>query len=100
LHQSGRYPQYQKSLAIRQKLADDNPAVTRFRNNLADSHNRLGLLLSDTGQPAAAEAEYRKALAILRKLAGDHPAVTEYRNQLAISHNGLGWLLSQTGKPA
>ena len=56
--------EYRKALAIYQKLADDNPAVTEFRSRLADSHNNLGWLLSNTGKPAEAEAEYRKALAI------------------------------------
>ncbi len=34
--------EYRTALAIHQKLADDNPAVTRFRDSLANSHNELG----------------------------------------------------------
>ena len=56
--------EYRKALAIWQKLADDNPAVTDFRSSLACSHRNLGDLLSKTGKPAEAEAEFRKALAI------------------------------------
>ena len=82
--------EYRKALAIRQKLADDNPAVTEFRSRLADSHNNLGVLLRETGKPAEAEAEYRKALAIQQKLADDNPAVTEFRSDLAVSHDNLG----------
>ena len=58
---------YRKALAIRQKLADDNPAVTEFRNALADCHSNLGCILPQTGKPAAAESEHQKALAIRRK---------------------------------
>ncbi len=53
-----------KALSIRQKLADDNPAVTEFRSNLAWGHRNLGILLSGTGKPAEAEAENRQSLAI------------------------------------
>ena len=73
--------EYRKALAIQQKLADDNPAVTEFRSGLAHSHNNLGILLCETGKPAEAEAEYRKALAIYRKLADDNPAVTDFRSR-------------------
>ncbi len=42
--------EFRKALALRQKLADDNPAVTEFRSGLAYSHNDLGGLLSEQGQ--------------------------------------------------
>ena len=72
----GRVPQGAGDL---RKLADDNPAVTDFRSDLAHSHTNLGVLLQNTGKPAEAEAEYRKALAIEQKLADDNPAVTDFR---------------------
>ena len=75
-----RRPNSAGVLAIRQKLADDNPAVTGFRSRLATSHINLGMLLSQTGKPSEAEAEFRKGLAIRQKLADDNPAVTEFRN--------------------
>ena len=55
--------EYRRALAIRRKLADDNPDVAEFRSGLAVTHDNLGYL-SETGRPAEAEAEYRKALAI------------------------------------
>ncbi len=39
--------EFRKALAIQQKLADDNPAVTAFRDSLAISHNNLANLLSN-----------------------------------------------------
>ena len=44
-----------------QKLAGENPTVTRFRRSLAHGHYNLGLLLAKTGKPSEAEAEYREA---------------------------------------
>jgi eukaryotic-like serine/threonine-protein kinase len=92
--------EHRTALEIRQKLADDNPAVTEFRSDLAQSYNNLGWLLSNTGQPAAAEVEYRKALVLQQKLADDNPAVAELRHTLANSRNNFGLLLADTGRPA
>ena len=92
--------EFRKALAIYQKLADDNPAVTEFRSGLAGSHNNLGFLLADTGKPAEAEAEYRKALAIYQKLADDNPAVTEFRSSLAGATTTSASCCGDTGKPA
>ena len=44
--------EFRTAVAILQKLADDNPAVTEFRSYLALSHNNLGTLLSETGKPS------------------------------------------------
>ena len=35
---------HERALVIWQKLADGNPAVSEFQNNLAASHNNIGLL--------------------------------------------------------
>ena len=91
---------YRESLAIRQKLADANPAVIEFQSDLADSHNNIGILLRDTGKPAEAMKAYESALAIRQKLADANPTVTEFQSDLADSHNNIGNLLSDTGKPA
>ena len=79
-------------------MADDNPAVTLFRRNLANSHNSLGYLLENAGRLSEAEAEYRKCMDVQQKLADENPAVTQFRNSLALSHNNLGWLWYQTGR--
>ena len=79
-------------------LAADFPAVPAYRQELAHSHNNLGILLADLGKRPEAEEQYRKALAIQEKLAADFPAVPEYRQDLARSHNNLGILLADLGK--
>ena len=53
--------EYSKALAIRQKLADDNPAVPGLKSVLAESLLKIGWLLQQTGKPSEAEAEYSKA---------------------------------------
>ncbi len=91
---------YRECLVILQKLADANPAVTRFGFNLAKCHHILGTLQQNNGQSAEALSEYRQAIALTQKLADDNPAVTAYRHELAASHHALADLLLETGKPA
>jgi tetratricopeptide (TPR) repeat protein len=90
---------HQKSLAIRQKLADANPSVTEFQVALSSSHNNIGHLLSDTGRPAEALEAHGQALAILQKLANANPADATIQMQLAGTYNNFGLVLSQTEKP-
>jgi hypothetical protein len=85
--------EFRATLAIQQKLADDNPAVTEFHKVLAMSHIDVATGLQFTGESNAAEAEYRLAMTILKKLADDNPAVTEFRIYLAHSHSGVSSLL-------
>ena len=88
---------YDKSLAIRQRLADDNPTVTTFQDDLANGYINLGSLLSRTGDAAGARAAYGKAIAIRQKLADANPGVIQFRQELAKSLNYLGNLLAATG---
>jgi serine/threonine-protein kinase len=90
--------EYRKALPIRQKLADENPAVADFRDLLARGHNNRGILLSNTGRSSEAEAEYRKALAIRQKVADDNPGTAQFQNNLAGSLDSIGWRLMQAGK--
>jgi serine/threonine-protein kinase len=91
--------QLQKARAIRQQVADANPAVTEFQSNLAQSHSNIGPVLRETGKPAEALQELQKALAIQKKLADANPAVTQFQSDLALSHLNIGNVLSETGKP-
>src|SRR5262249_52454010 len=60
---------YEESLAIRERLARDNPSVIEFQRDLAHSHNSMGMLESDTGQPDRALDSHGKGLAIRERLA-------------------------------
>jgi tetratricopeptide (TPR) repeat protein len=91
--------EFGKALAIRQKLADHNPALIKAQLALARSHERIGGLIGFTGKPAEALEEFGKALAIRQKLADHNPAVTMIQLELAHSHRSSGIMLSQIGNP-
>jgi serine/threonine-protein kinase len=90
-------PQH-RALAILQKLADANPAVTDFQYGLAQNHRRVGDLLAKTGKPEEALTEYRRGLDLHQKLVDANPAVTDFQRGLAWNHRRVGDLLAQTGK--
>jgi tetratricopeptide (TPR) repeat protein len=79
-------------------VADDNPTVTNFRSSLAASHNDFGLLLSQTGKPAGAEAEHQKALAIRQKLAEAEPRNPRRRRDVGMSLTNLGDLDTEASR--
>jgi Tetratricopeptide repeat len=51
--------EYRTALAIQQKLAEENPAVTLLRSELAQSQDNLAVVLRQKGKPLEAAAEYR-----------------------------------------
>jgi tetratricopeptide (TPR) repeat protein len=87
-----------RAVAIQRKLADDNPTVTQFRFDLANSQCNLGELQAETGQLAEALATFRLAVAILQQLADDNPAVSRFHVRLAATYAGLAHVLRDLGR--
>ncbi len=86
---------------MNRKLADDNPGVTQFQSDPAESLANIGGMLRQ--DPAAWPkhcSSYESALAIRRKLADDHPAIAQFQSGLASSYTSFGNLLIETGQPA
>ena len=55
------------ALAIWERLVRDDPTQHDYQLGLAQIQNSRGNLLSDTGQPAEAQASFESALAIMRR---------------------------------
>ena len=85
-------------LALYQKLADENPAVTvfRYRSGVQPCVSACNLRTrASRRRPSTA-----RRLTILQKLADENPAVVAFRSGLAVCRMKLGRLLLQMGKPA
>ena len=80
---------FREALAIRQKLADDNPTDTKFQSGLAKIHNNIGNLLRDTGKPA-------EALKVVEPLVGKAGQST-FAVSLELDRADSSW---QFGSPA
>jgi tetratricopeptide (TPR) repeat protein len=92
--------QYQKARAIRQKLADANPAVPGFQLDLATSDNYIGRLQAREKRFTDAFAAFDRCLAIRQKLADADPTSTEYTHHLGWGHAFRGWAHVRAGHPA
>ena len=85
---------YKKAMAIREKLAQDNPE--RYNPDLASSYNNAGVFYDAQGQFDKAEVYYKKAIAIREKLAQDNPE--RYNPDLASSYNNAGVFYKNQGQ--
>src|SRR5262249_47338822 len=74
---------HRAALALRTELATDFPAVPEYRQEVAGSHNNLGVLLREQGRPVEATAAHRTALALEQKMVEDFPDVPGYRQDVA-----------------
>ena len=63
------------------RLARENPTVTEFQSELAESHINIGILLRETGKPAEALAALEQARVILERLAREHPESPDYASK-------------------
>jgi serine/threonine protein kinase/tetratricopeptide (TPR) repeat protein len=97
LEEAGRA--YGESLAIRERLAHDHPAMTRFQVDLAQVHHNIGLQLSMMGRRDEALAPHERARAIRERLARDHPEVAQFQFDLAATYHDIGILRARTGPP-
>jgi tetratricopeptide (TPR) repeat protein len=93
-------PALQKALAIRQKLADANPTVSRHQVEVARVHNNLGRLLVRQERYADALTAIDTGLVIRQKLVEADAKNTVYTNHLGYSHACRGWALVRSGQPS
>jgi serine/threonine-protein kinase len=89
---------YLRARALFQKLVQAHPDLPQYQNDLARTHNNLGILLSALGQREQALKEYQQARDLHLKLVQAHPDLPQYQQDLASTHNNLGNLLSVLGQ--
>ena len=97
LARQGRLSDAQKecrqALAIQEQLVKEQPQVVEFRRDLAESRQRLGVLLHHGGKWTEADQETRQAMLLFQKLTEDFPKVADYSYRLDMSPHALGAIL-------
>jgi eukaryotic-like serine/threonine-protein kinase len=89
-----------QSLAISQKLADDNPKSPEYRDMIAMALTNVGDVARKLGREAEARDGYDRAIALRERLIAEHPARTLYRGWLAWSLRRRGLARRALGDPA
>jgi tetratricopeptide (TPR) repeat protein len=81
---------YERSLAIREKLATDDPANTRWQRYLALTYEKKGDVGVAQGDLPNGLSSYKKSLQIREKLAAHDPADAQCQRDLSVSYNKIG----------
>jgi serine/threonine protein kinase len=84
--------QYQKAVALQEKLIRIDPVSPYLRNDLAGTHFLIGNLHRGD-DPAQAVKEFEKARALQEELVTAAPGTPAYRNALGSTLNNLGMAL-------
>jgi tetratricopeptide (TPR) repeat protein len=92
--------EYQKALAIEQKLADVYPAVTPFQRHVAITHNLIGRLQAREKRFSEAFVALDRGLAILQELADANATNTDFMNRLGDYRASRGWAHVRAGHSA
>jgi tetratricopeptide (TPR) repeat protein len=92
--------EYRKALALYQKLADDNPAVTDFRVRMAYALTNLADAVRSLRRSAEARDGYDRAIALMERLVADDPTTAGNRTFVAWSLRRRGRARRDLGDPA
>jgi serine/threonine protein kinase len=97
---AGALASYGKALQLREALVRDDPNGVENRHALADSYNKLGMLLWQTSERDAALENCRKALALYEQLVADSPQERALLNDLSNAYLNAGMILLEQGNTA
>jgi tetratricopeptide (TPR) repeat protein len=90
---------HRKALALRRELAAAPGADVEARLDVARSLGQVGLVLTATGDPAAALAAFQELRDLAERLEAEHPS-DAVRSVLALGYNGIGTVQYWLGSPA
>ncbi|HVJ80486.1 MAG TPA: tetratricopeptide repeat-containing protein kinase family protein, partial [Planctomycetia bacterium] len=95
----GAESDWRDALAIRQKLADGNPANPEYRRVTASARNNLAIYLKSQNRLDEGEREAEAAVQAATRLADEFPKEPLYRRDLATQLVNLGELRGLGDKP-
>jgi tetratricopeptide (TPR) repeat protein len=94
-------PLYERSLAIRDRLAKADPENAGWQRELSVSHSKIGDVLVDQGNLPAALDSYQASHAIFDRLAKADPGNAGWQRDLSVSQGNIGDVLrAQRNLPA
>ena len=94
---SGALEMFQKTLAIAERLAAQDPLNAGWQRNLSVSYNRIGGVLESQGDLSGALEMFQKDLAIAERLAAQDPLNADCKAELANSLYSTALIYEQIG---
>ncbi len=89
---------YRAAMAIRERLAEDDPHNAGWQRDLSVSHNKIGDVLVAQGNLADALVSYRAAMTIVERLAEDDPHNAGWQRDLALSYGRVATIQVREAK--
>jgi tetratricopeptide (TPR) repeat protein len=80
-----------------ERLVRKYPGNATWQRDLSVSHNKLGRVQSNQGNPSAALTAYQTSLAIRDRLAKSDPGDAGWQQDLSVSHDNIGDVLRAQG---
>ncbi|HKB37802.1 MAG TPA: tetratricopeptide repeat protein, partial [Gemmataceae bacterium] len=90
---------YRRAVPALEKLTRENPAVTKYRQQLARAHHLMATFYQEIEQTAKAEAAQQQALGIRANLAREHQDVITFQEELAETLSQLGDIHQAANQP-
>jgi tetratricopeptide (TPR) repeat protein len=94
---AGAVESYRKALEIREALVALSPEERLARRDLANSQQKIGYRLLDTGGAGKGLEHLQKALTLYLDLTREQPSNDDLQVELAATRNGLGLAMSERG---
>jgi serine/threonine-protein kinase len=91
---------HRQALPALERLTRENPAVTKYRQQLAQAHHRIATFYDQINQTAKATAAEQLALDIREKLAGENRDVIDFQQELAETLEQMGDFYQAANQPA
>jgi len=79
-------------------LFHSDPLNMFYKNMLAVSYNKLGIIHSGEGELIAAVDLYNKSFVLMKELNNDYPEIVKYKSDLALIYSKLGSTHSSLGE--
>ncbi len=89
---------YRAAMAIRERLAEDDPHNAGWQRDLSVSHNKIGDVLVAQRNLADALVSYRAAMTIVERLAEDDPHNAGWQRDLALSYGRVATIQVREAK--
>jgi tetratricopeptide (TPR) repeat protein len=89
---------YEESLAVRERLARENPDNTQFQIEVAWTHQHIAARLNEMGRRAESLAAHERARSLFERLARDHPSNVSILLKLAACENFMGRIQTHMGR--
>jgi tetratricopeptide (TPR) repeat protein len=96
---AGAVPTLERAYRLWEQIAERNPQIPGFRNDMAGIQNILGIVQNALGKPGEALEAYSRAHGIWEQLMREHPEELNYKHEVATTYANIAEVYRQQQRP-